>query len=75
MIGWRDEIWKDERMKGWKDERMKGWKYEWMNEWMNEWINEWMNGLPSNQGATHSSTSADLRIVSGRGRECRTIAP
>ena len=52
---------------------------EWMNEWMNErmkgWINEWMNGLPSNQGATHSSTSADLRIVSGRGRECRTIAP
>ena len=26
--GWKDEKWKDERMKGWKDERVKGRKDE-----------------------------------------------
>ena len=31
--------------------------------------------VPSNQGATHSSLSACLMMVSGRGRECLTMAP
>lgn len=31
--------------------------------------------IPSNQGATLSSSFADLMIVSGNGKECRTIAP
>ena len=30
---------------------------------------------PSSQGATHSSLSACLMMVSGRGRECLTMAP
>ena len=31
--------------------------------------------LPRSQGATHSSLSACLMMVSGRGRECLTMAP
>uniref|UniRef100_A0A182N2A4 Secreted protein n=1 Tax=Anopheles dirus TaxID=7168 RepID=A0A182N2A4_9DIPT len=31
--------------------------------------------IPSSQGATVSFSFADLRIVSGSGSECRTIAP
>ena len=35
----------------------------------------WRLNLPRSQGATHSSLSACLMMVSGRGREWRTMAP
>ena len=36
---------------------------------------DWGCDLPRSQGATHSSLSACLMMVSGRGRECLTMAP